>query len=173
MKKICRRTKSARSSVMTLLAAARDRAQDVILAIKHGSGRPTKTPKHTDDVRRQELLRNPYHSASIFKEMHHNHLGNVSIRCNKHRRKKDLKIPSQRAASKTLLTPCMRKKRVQFAVRYLHWSVDDRKKVMWSDESTLQCIFSNEHRMSQKNSIVSLNCMLPVPKLVELHWCNN
>ena len=50
MKKICRRTKSARSSVMTFLAAARDLLQNVIPATKPLSGRPPKTSKHTDDV---------------------------------------------------------------------------------------------------------------------------
>ena len=36
---------------------------------------------------------------------------------------KDLKIPSQRAASKILLTPRMRKKRLQFTLRFLRGSV--------------------------------------------------
>ena len=59
--------------------------------------RPTHTSKHTDDVRiGQELRRNPHHSASELKEMHRDHLRNVSIRCIEHRPKKDLKIPSRR-----------------------------------------------------------------------------
>ena len=118
---------------MTLLAAARDLPQDVIPATKHRSGRPTKTTKHTDDVRRQELRRNPHFSASELKKMHQNHLGNVSIRYIEHHLKKDPKIPSRCVASITLLTPRMRKKHLQFALRYLYRSVDDRKKVMWSD----------------------------------------
>ena len=131
---------------MTLLAAARDLPQNVIPATKPRSGRPPKTSKHPDDVRRQELRRNYHLSASELKEMHQDHLGNVSIRFIEHRRKKVLKISSQRAASKTLLTPRKRKNRFQFALRYRLWSVDDRKKVMWSDESTFQCISSNEYK---------------------------
>ena len=88
--------------------------------------RPPKTAKHTDDVRRQELCRNYHLSASELKEMHQDHLGNVSIRFIEHRPKKVLKISSQRAASKTLLTSRKRKNRLQFALRYLHWSVDNR-----------------------------------------------
>ena len=134
---------------MTLLAAARDLPQNIILATKPRSGRPPKTSKHTDDVRSQELHRNHHLGASKLKEMHQDHLGNVSIRCIEQRPKKDLKISSQRAASKALLTPRKMKNRLQFALRYLYWGVDDRKslkKVMWSDESTFQCISSNEYR---------------------------
>ena len=131
---------------MTLLAAARDLPQNVIPVTKPRSGRPPKTSKHPDDVRRQEFRRNHHLDASELKGMHRDHLGNVSIRFIEHRPKKVLKISNQRAASKTLLTPRKRKNRFQFALRYLHWSVDDRIKVMWSDQSTFQCISSNKYR---------------------------
>ena len=97
---------------MTLLAAARDLPQNIIPATKPRSGRPPQTFKHIDDVRRQELRRKHHLSAAELKEMHQDHLGNVSIRCIEQRPKKDLKIPSQRAAFKTLLTPRMRKRRL-------------------------------------------------------------
>ena len=48
-KKVCRRTKRSRSSVMALLAAARDLHQDAIPATKSRFGRPPKTTKHIDD----------------------------------------------------------------------------------------------------------------------------
>ena len=121
---------------MTLLAAARDLPQNVISATKLRSGPPLKTSKHPDGVRGQELRKNHHLDASELKEMHQDHLGNVSIRFIEHRPKKVLEISSQRVASKTLLTPRKRKNRLQFALGYLHWSVDDRKRVMWSDEST-------------------------------------
>ena len=64
--------------------------------------------------------------------MHPDHLGNVSVRCIQHSRQKYLNIPSRRAASKPLLTPHMRNRCLQFALRYLHGSVDDWKKVLSS-----------------------------------------
>ena len=131
---------------MTFLAAARDSLQDAIPGNKPRSGRPPKTSKHTDDVQRRDLRRNPRFSASELKEMHQYLLGNFSIRCIEHRPKKDLKIPSRCAAFKTILSPRMRKKSPQFALRYLHRSLDDEKKFMWSDESTFQCISINEYR---------------------------
>ena len=114
---------------MTLLAAARDLPQNVILATKPRSGPPPKTSKYPDGVRGQELRKNYHPDASELKEMHQYHLGNVSIRFIEHRPKNVLKISSQRVASKTLLTPRKMKNRLQFALRYLHWSVHDRIKV--------------------------------------------
>ena len=144
-KKICRRAKSARSSVMTFLAAAHDLPQNVIPDNKPRSGRPPKISKHTDGVQSHELHRKHHLSASELNEMHQDHVGNVSIRCIEQRLKKDLMIPSHRAASKTLLIARKRKKRLQFTLRYLLGSVDDMKQVVWTDESTFQCISSNKY----------------------------
>ena len=131
---------------MTFLAAARDLPQNVIPANKPRSGRPPKTSKHTVGVRNQELHRKHHLSASELNEMHQDHVRKVSIRCIEQRLKKDLMIPSHRVASKTLLITRKRKKRFQFTLRYLLGSVDDMKKVVWSDESTFQCISSNKYR---------------------------
>ena len=83
---------------MALLAAARDLPQDAIPATKSRFGRPPKTTKH----------KNHHLRASELKEMHPDHLGNVSVRCIQQSLQKDLNIPSRRAASKPLLTPHMR-----------------------------------------------------------------
>ena len=77
--KICRGTKSVRSSVMTLLAAARDQPQNVIPATKPRSGPPPKTSKHPDSVRGQELRKNHHLDASELKEMHQDHLIHCSF----------------------------------------------------------------------------------------------
>lgn len=42
------------------------------------------------------------------------------------------------AAKKPLLTAWHRKKRLEWARKYKHWSVDDWKRVVWSDESPLK-----------------------------------
>ena len=49
-KKVCRRTKRSRSTVMALLAAARDLTQNASPVTKSRFGRPPKTTKHTDDL---------------------------------------------------------------------------------------------------------------------------
>ena len=126
---------------MTFLAAARDLPLNVIPVNKARSGRPPKTSKHTDGV---QSHRKHHLSASELNEMHQDHVGNVSIRCIEQRLEKDLMIPSHRAASKTFLIAPKRKKCLQFSLRYLLGSVDDMKKVVWSDESTFQYISSNK-----------------------------
>ena len=132
---------------MTFLAAARDLPQNVIPATKLRSGRPLKTSKHTDDVGDKNYTGNitlvHQNSRRCIKIISGTSSSDVSI---EQRLKRDLMISSHRVASKTLLIPRKRKKRLQFALRYLHWSVDDMKKVVWSDESTFQCISSNEYR---------------------------
>ena len=130
--------KRARSSVMVLFAAARDLSQYATPATKSQSGRSLKTTKHTADLLRRELRKNPHFSATELKKMHPDHLGNVSVRFIQHSLQKDLNIPSQPAASNPLLTPHMRNRCLQFDLRYLHGSVDDWKKVMSSVESTFQ-----------------------------------
>ena len=67
-----------------------------------------KTTKHTDDLLRRELRNNRHFSASGLKEMHPDHLGNVSVRCIQHSLQKELNIPNRHAASKTQLIPHMR-----------------------------------------------------------------
>ena len=84
---------------MTFLAAARDLLHYVIPVNKPRSGRPPKTSKHTDNVQRRDLRRNPRLRASELKEMHQDLLRNFSTRCIEHRPKKNLKIPSRCADS--------------------------------------------------------------------------
>ena len=110
---------------MVILAAARDLPQDAIPDTKSRSERPLKTSKHTDDLLKPELHKNPHLSASELIEMHPDHLGNVSVRCIQHSLQKDLSIPN---VSKPLPTPHMRKKSLQFALRYLYGNIDDWKK---------------------------------------------
>lgn len=79
-------------------------------------------------------------TALELKEKHPKLLQDVTVRTVQHRLQKDLKLPSRRAAKKPLLTDKMRKKRLQFCKNYRHWTSDDWKKVMFSDESTFRLI---------------------------------
>ena len=48
---------------------------------------------------------------------------------------KTLALPSRKMAKKPVLTEQMKEKRMTFCHQYGHWTVDDWKKVMFSDES--------------------------------------
>ena len=42
-----------------------------------------------------------------------------------------------------LLKPHHRKARMEFAERHLEWTIEDWKKVWWSDETKINCLGSN------------------------------
>ena len=103
IKDICQRTgRTAKSSIMALLAAARGLPPNIVL----------DTKARSDFVIRRELRRNPHLSASELKKMHPDLLGEVSIRCIQHHLQKDLKLQSCCAAQKPLLTLRMWKQRL-------------------------------------------------------------
>lgn len=132
IKEICRRTGQAKSTVMLLLAAARDLPPNVVPPRKPYPGCPRKTSKATDHLLVRELHKNPCLTASQLKTSHPTLLKDVSIRCIQRCLQKDLPLPIRRAACKPLLTDRMKKARLNFAKKYIHWTADDWKKVMWS-----------------------------------------
>lgn len=107
---------------------------------KKGSGRPRKTSPRTDQLLKREVMSNPSITALELKENHSELLKKVTVRTIQHRLQKDLKLPTRRAAKKPLLTENMKKKRLQFCKKYQHWTSEEWKKVMFSDESTFRLI---------------------------------
>ena len=63
---------------------------------------------------------------------------NVAVHTIQHRLQKGLGLPSRKAAKKTLQTQQMKKQRITFAKKYIHWTPAQWKKVMFSDESNFQ-----------------------------------
>ena len=126
---------------MSLLAAARDLPQAAIPATNSRFGRPPNTLMiYCSEIYARTITlvhQNSRKCIQIISET-------SPVRCIQHSLQKNLNTPSRHAASKPLLTPHMRNRCLQFTWRYLHGSVDDWKKVMSSDESTFQCMSSNE-----------------------------
>ncbi|KAG0718856.1 Inhibitor of growth protein 5 [Chionoecetes opilio] len=73
-----------------------------------------------------------YLETSRLKKSNPTLLKDASIRCIQHRLQRDLQLPCRRAARKPLLMDRMKKARLDFAKKYIHWTADDWKKVMWS-----------------------------------------
>ena len=67
-------------------------------------------------------------------------LGKVAIRTIQYRLRKDLKLPQRRAAKKPLLTPAMRKKRIDFCKKNQAWASEQWQEVMFSDESMFRLV---------------------------------
>ena len=78
--------------------------------------------------------------TAALKKKHIQLLQNVSVRTIQHRLQKDLKMPCCRVAKKPLLTKAMMKKRVSFCKKYMHWTMADWRKVVFSDESTFRLV---------------------------------
>ena len=103
---------------------------------KVGTGCKKKTTARTDALMRRDVMIDPSITAAALKKKHVQLLQNVSVRTIQHRLQKDLKMPCRRVAKKPLLTKAMMKKRVSFCKKYMHWTMADWRKVMFSDEST-------------------------------------
>ena len=86
------------------------------------------------------MLLRPLITPASLKKKHPKLLEEVSIRTIQHRLKNDLGLPCRRAAKKSLLTEKMRKKRLTFAKNYQHWTPQQWRKVMFSDESTFRLV---------------------------------
>ncbi|CAK1590972.1 unnamed protein product [Parnassius mnemosyne] len=56
------------------------------------------------------------------------------------RRWKEQNFSCRRPLKKPKLTPAMRLKRLEFAKKYKHWTVEDWHKVCFSDESSIQIL---------------------------------
>jgi hypothetical protein len=69
-------------------------------------------------------------------------LAGVAHRTIAHALQKFLKVPSQSAAMKPLLTKKMKLKRLAFAKKHKDWTKENWSKVMFSDESTFRCVRS-------------------------------
>ena len=126
----------SRQTVYTLLKVTKGLPEGTVPKRKIGSGRKRKTTARTDHLLRREVLLRTSITPASLKKKHPKLLEGVSIRTIQHRLKNDLDLPCKRAAKKPLLTEKMRKKRLTFAKNYQHWTPQQRRKVMFSDEST-------------------------------------
>ena len=55
-----------------------------------------------------------------------------------HHLSKEFSLKSYKPVAKPCLTSAMKKKRLSFANKYLHWTVEKWGTVLFSDESTVQ-----------------------------------
>ena len=138
IKEICARSGRAKSTIMKLLASSKGLPVNTVPKHKFGGGRRKKTSNTTDKLIKREVEKNPRLTALELKNMHPKLMENVAVRTIQHRLQKGLGLPIHKAAKKPLLTQRMRKQRIAFAKKYIHWTPAQWKKVMFSDESNFQ-----------------------------------
>lgn len=97
------------------------------------SGRPKKTTSYDDRVIRRSMVFNPWCTTEDVRK-NLLYAGINLHRSTISRRLKAMDLKAFKPAKKPLLTQASRKKRLQFAKTYRHWTSEDWKKVLWSDE---------------------------------------
>jgi hypothetical protein len=125
-----------------ILAFAKKNPINPIIPRKPGSGRPKKISEETRRLIKKKMQTNP--SLTAVKQKRVTALANVSIRSIQDCCLKDLKLPSRRKAKKPLLNERMKEQRLAFAREHVTWSVDDWKRVMFSDESHFELRFGSQ-----------------------------
>ena len=109
---------------------------------KKKTGPKSRLDKVDLGVLKRYISTSPFSTAAEARLALPHNLSKVSIRTVR-RTLVDMGFPSRRAAKKPVLTKKMKLKRVQFALKYKHWTADDWMKVMFSDESTFKCFRSS------------------------------
>ena len=102
------------------------------------SGRPRKTTSADDTSMKHTVAQSP---ASLCKKIRSHLLlkgTNVSISTVSHQLSKEFGLKSYKPAKKTQLTSQMKKKKLEFAKKYINWNIKDWKKVLFSEKSSLQ-----------------------------------
>lgn len=113
-------------------------------------GRPRLTSPRTRKVINRQVCANPRLTAREIKQNNPQLLGNVSIRSIQDLLHDDLGYRSYRARRKPLLTKVQKLKRLRFAKKYIVWSEDDWRRVLWSDEATFTVTGSGYDRVYRK-----------------------
>lgn len=98
-------------------------------------GPSKKTSPRTLTVIKRQLEVKPKSTARELKEKNPRLLSNVSIRT-VNRRIADLGYSGHRQVKKPILSRVQKKRRLDFAKKYLHWTPQQWSQVLWSDEAT-------------------------------------
>ncbi len=110
-----------------------------------GSGSKRKISKETLEGMKELLRKNPTLTAKNLKARLLD-LENISIRTIQENCQKTLGFPCRKMAEKPLLSRRMMDARLDFARRYQNWTVEDWKKVMFSDDSHFELCFGRHIR---------------------------
>ena len=112
---------------------------------KHGSGRKRKTSETTDRAILREVKKSRFVTAHEIQEEFS--LQHISTKTIKRRITESGMFKSYWAARKPFLRPANIEKRLQWCIEHQHWSVEQWRSVLWSDESPFVLRFSRKRRV--------------------------
>lgn len=155
--------KSSRE-IASLLSIGKSTVNDIIVKYRAGyglkdrprSGRPRKTSKKVDRIiKRKSTADVKKTAAEIAREIQDENLANVS-RSTVTRRLHDVGLFGRIGIKKPLISKKNKKARLQFAKDHQNWTVEDRKKVAFSDESKFN-LFGSDGRQHVRRPIGTRN----------------
>jgi len=128
---------------MNLLSSAKGLPSNAVPKHKFGGGRIRKTSYAADTCLKTEIEKKPQLIALDVKNLHPELLKRFILN-NARLPPEDSGFLCCKAAKKPLLTESMKKQRIAIAKQHVHWTTEQRKKVIFSDESTFQ-VFQMVH----------------------------
>ena len=137
-------------TVQRIVKRFRDTGEASVPAPLPKPGRPRLTSARTRSVIARQVNKDPKLTARELKEKNPKLLGNVSLRSVQQLLHDDLGYKSYRARKKPLLNELQKAKRVRFCKKYLNWSEEDWKTVLWSDEASFTVTGTPSHRVYRK-----------------------
>ena len=133
---------------------------------KKRSGRPRKTSKRDDDKILTISSANRFETAPNIRAKINERLPSPISVSTVQRRLREKGMFGRIAVKKPLLRPPNIKKRLEFAIRHKDWTLDDWKRVLWSDESKFE-IFGSHRRQHVRRKVkerYNSKCIAPTVK---------
>ena len=119
-----------------------------VVNLKRG-GRLRKTSKKTDSLIKRTSQKNPTFSGrQILNEIENLNISSSTVL----RRLRDGNLPGRRMAKKPLLSEKNRRARIEFDKKYLNWSEEDWRKVLFSDETKVNLFQSDGSKFVHRPS---------------------
>jgi len=115
-----------------------------------GSGRPRKTSSSTDRLIVREVKKDRFVSARKIRK--DNSLDGVSERTIRRRIQESGEFKSYWAARKPFITPRNMKRRLEWCIAHQNWTVEDWRKVIWSDESPFVLRYSGKKKVWRRHN---------------------
>jgi transposase/arsenate reductase-like glutaredoxin family protein len=132
-------------SQVTVSRVLRNHRCNEPLGVRRRSGRPKKTTPRVDALIGREAKKNPFITGSEIQKNLSPTLDNVTTRTITSRLRNQLRMPARRPQRKPLITEAARRKRLAWCRKYREWTLEQWKRVSFSDESLFIEFYSNMH----------------------------
>ena len=133
---------------------------------KKGSGKPPKSTKEEDEVLKELSLNDRFHTANELRKDWKDATGVDVSKSTVNRRLISLDLPAMKPQKKPLLNEGQRRRRLEFAMRYRHWTVRDWKRVIFTDETWMElfCHQGNQFVRRRKGEEMKPECLVKTVK---------